>query len=494
MSWRESAAAVQWKIEPFIDGRYRPSMSAQSFETINPATETALCRAAVGDADDVNAAVRVARRRFEEGCWSELPPARRGQILLKLAELIVAHKAELALLDSLEMGKPITHALHDVEQFAARLLRTWAGFADKLLGESAPLIGGTLAFNIYEPRGVVGAIAPWNFPSVNAVYKFAPALAAGNTMVLKPSEGSPSSALKLAELALEAGVPPGVLNVVPGLGSTVGAALALHVGVDMLSFTGSTATGRKIMEACGRSNGKPLVLECGGKSPHVVFDDIESFDVVVAAVVQGIVRNQGQVCAARTRLLVHEDIKETLLQLIVSHAGRYQPGDPLEPETNFGPLASSAQRDRVKHYVEQGLRSGAQAVLKGVIQESGGCYVAPTIFDRVDSTMAIVREEIFGPVLCVQSFRTEDEAIALANDTEYGLGATIWTRDLGRGKRMAHAIRAGGITVLTGGTEGADSGCTLSYEPQKSSGFGAEIGLQGLRSYSVLKRISFGGA
>jgi acyl-CoA reductase-like NAD-dependent aldehyde dehydrogenase len=493
-SWKESAASLRWKIEPFIDGDYRPSKSTEEFETLNPATETALSRAAVGHPEDVDAAVRVARERFNEGCWSERPPAHRAQILLKLADLIVAHKAELALLDSLEMGKPITHALHDAEQLAPRLLRSWAGFADKLMGESAPLVGGTVAFNTYEPRGVIGAITPWNFPTVNAVFKLAPVLAAGNTMVLKPSEVSPSSALKLAELALEAGVPPGVLNVVPGLGSTVGTALALHAGVDMVSFTGSTATGRKIMECCGRSNGKPLVLECGGKSPHVVFDDLESFDAVVEAAVQGIVRNQGQVCAARTRLLVHEDLKDHLLKQIVSRASQYRPADPLEETTTFGPLATPAQRDRVKRFIDQGLQCGAHTVLKGSIQTSHGCYVSPTIFDRVDRTMAIVREEIFGPVLCVQSFRTEPEAIALANDTEYGLGATVWTRDLGRGQRLAHAIRAGHVSVRTGGAEGADSGCSLSHEPQKASGFGAEVGLHGLRSYSVLKRITVSGA
>jgi acyl-CoA reductase-like NAD-dependent aldehyde dehydrogenase len=494
MNWRKLAAAIDWNVRPFINGRYRASASKEMLDNINPASETTLCRFPVGSATDIDEAVSVARQRFDEGCWSEWPPARRAEILLKLADLIVQQKASLALLDTLEMGKPIQASLYDAEQFAAFLVRSWAGFADKLLGESAPLTSGALSFNTYEPRGVIGAITPWNFPTVNAVYKFGPALAAGNTVVLKPSELSPSSALKLAELALEAGVPEGVLNVVPGLGSTVGSALALHRDVNLISFTGSTATGRKIMELCGRSNGKPLLLECGGKSPQVVFDDAEDLDAVADATVKSVLWNQGQVCSAHTRLIVHEDVKNALLDKVIDRVSQYRPEDPLKETTTFGPLASPTQRDRVKAYIEQGLEAGAQAVLKGAIQEAGGCYVSPTIFDRVDERMSIAREEIFGPVLCVQGFRTEDAAIALANGTEYGLSATVWTRDIGRGRRLARAIRAGYIAVRTSGKEGPDTGCILTHEPQKASGFGAELGIGGLRSYSTLKSVSFGGA
>lgn len=491
---KEAAQAVRWNIRPFIGGRYRDSSAQEPYDNINPATETVLCRYPAGNAADVNAAVRTARERFEDGSWSGLPPARRGEILVKLAELIRKHASELALLDTLEMGKPIQAARYDAEHLAPSLLSSWAGFADKLLGETAPLCGGTVSFNVYEPRGVIGAIAPWNFPCLNAIYKLGPALAAGNTLVLKPSELSPSSALKVAELALEAGVPEGVLNIVPGLGPTVGEPLVAHPDIDMVSFTGSTATGRRVMELCARSKSKPLMLECGGKSPQVVFDDIEDPDAVAAAIVQSVLWNQGQVCGSHTRLLVHERIKRDLLERVVSRAKTYKPSDPLDERTNFGPLASPTQRSRVKSYIEQGLRDGAEAVLKGEIREEGGCYVSPTIFDRVQPNMSIVQQEIFGPVLCVQTFASEQEALAHTNGTEYGLAATVWTRDAGRGRRMAQAIKAGAVFVRTSGKEGPDPGCELSFEPRKASGFGSERGLAGLQSYSALKWINFSGA
>jgi acyl-CoA reductase-like NAD-dependent aldehyde dehydrogenase len=314
---------------------------------------------------------------------------------------------------------------------------------------------------------------------------------------LKPSELSSSSALKIAELALEAGVPQGVINVVPGVGETVGEALALHPGVDILSFTGSTTTGRRIMELSGQSTGKPVMLECGGKSPTVVFDDVGDLDIVAAGALQTVLWNTGQVCVAHSRLIAHEAIADALLEKIVFQAGACVPGDPLDDQTGFGPLASPAQRDRVKGYVEQGLADGAEAVLKGEVQETGGCYVHPTVFDRVDDSMSILKEEIFGPVLCVQRFSTEEEAIALANGTEYGLSSTVWTRDIGRGRRLAHAIRSGTVTVRTSGEESADALADISalgYEPQKASGFGSEHGLQGLQSYSTLKLVMLNGA
>lgn len=493
-SWRDLAAAVSWNVRPFIGGRYRASRSNECFENIDPATEKVLCEVAAGSGEDVDAAVKVARQRFEDGSWSELPPARRAEALLRLADLIVERRNGFALLDSLEMGKPIQAAVHDAEHFAPYFLRSAASFADKLFGATAPLNRHTIEFNSYEPRGVVGLITPWNFPLANVAIKLGPALAAGNTVVLKPSELAASSALKLAELALEAGIPEGVINVVPGLGNTVGAALASHWDVDLVSFTGSTSTGRRVMESAARSNGKPVLLECGGKCPQVVFDDVDDIDHVAEATTQGFLWNQGQVCSARTRLIAHSSVKDELVKKIVARAAERHPEHPLEESTTFGPLASPAQRDRVRAYVDRGISAGAKPVLLGKIRNAGGCYVSPTVFDDVQPEMTIARDEIFGPVLCVHTFQSEEEAITLANATEYGLAATVWTREVGRSKRLARAIKAGAVSLRTGRREGPSTGCELSHEPRKASGYGAETGLAGLQSYAALKAISFAGA
>ncbi len=494
MNWKQAAQEVTWAIKPFIDGAYRNSTSIDTFDNMNPATDQVLCQIAEGSAEDIDQAVEIARQRFEEGCWSGLTPSARKAILVRFADLIVEQKNSIALLDSLEIGKPISAALSDVSSFAAGIMRETAELTDKLYGSTAPMSASNLSFNVYEPRGVIGAIVPWNFPVVNAVIKIAPALAVGNSVVLKPSEISSSSALKLAELAIEAGIPAGVFNVVPGLGHTVGAALATHPDVDLLTFTGSTNTGRLLMTLAGQSNGKPLLLECGGKSPHVVFDDVENLDRIAEVAVQRMYWNQGQVCSALTRLIVHEDIKDKLLEKVITLTKELKPGDPLDEKTTFGSLASGAQRDRVKHYIELGIEEGAHPVLGGIyaVQAGPGCFVAPTIFDNVTTDMCIAQDEIFGPVLCVQSFATETEALEIANGTIYGLGATVWTMDFGRGKRMAKGVRAGRVAIRTYDEE-ESALFGMNCEPQKASGFGSESGLNGMRSYSTLKAISFSG-
>lgn len=494
MDWHDAATRARFEVQPFIDGRAQDSLGQEVFAHLNPATEAVLYETGTGDARDVDRAVVSARSAFDKGGWSRLAPGQRVEALVRLAELIAANRDRLALLDSLEMGKPVSAAQADVAQHSVHLLRSWAGYADKILGRSAPLATGVLSFSVYEPRGVVGAITPWNFPTLNAVYKLGPALAAGNSLVLKPSELAPSSALVLARLALEAGIPEGVFNVVPGLGRTVGQALAAHPGIDFMSFTGSTATGRAIMELCARSNAKPLMLECGGKSAQIVFADVEDLDAVADAVVQSFLWNQGQVCSAHTRLVVDNAIRPQLVGMLVKRAATVRPGDPLDAATDFGPLASQGQRARVAGFIGDGIAAGAQPVLHGEIRDSGGCFVSPTIFDNVTPDMSIAREEIFGPVLCVLGFDTEEEAITLANHTDYGLAATLWTSHLGRAKRMAARLRAGAIFIRTSGAEGADPGGDLGCEPRGTSGFGMERGLEGLKAYSTLKWVNINGA
>ena len=378
---------------------------------------------------------------------------------------------------------------------AAGFIRYYAEAIDKVdAGIVAPTGVGAMEIQLWRPRGVVGAITPWNFPLINACLKLGPALAAGNTVVLKPSELSPRSTLLLAKIASEAGIPNGVINVVPGNGST-GQALVAHPDVDLLTFTGSTRTGKAILQAIGGSSIKPVLLECGGKSPEIVFPDVAELGIeaIAAQIVRGAFWNQGQVCVARSRLLVHESIYREMLDALVAAASTLHPGDPLETSTMFGPLASYRQQSIVEDYIQSGVAAGATLLLDGRQPEGGeqGCYVGPTIFADVPATARVAREEIFGPVLCVMPFASEEEALDLANDTDYGLAATIWTRDIVRANRMASRVKAGKVRVVASLAPVEGAGFSHSAEPCGQSGYGVEGGTSGLRSYMRRQSIEF---
>src|SRR5580698_4016577 len=380
INWHERARSLNFRTQAFIDGRYVDAASGGTFDSINPATGKLLARVAAGDAEDINRAVASARAVFRKGSWSNLAPAKRKRLLFRFAELINKHTDELALLETLDMGKPISDSLKVDIPGAARCINWYAEAVDKIYDEVAPTGPAALATITREPLGVVGAIVPWNFPLLMAAWKIAPILAAGNSLVLKPSEKSPLTALKIAELAVEAGIPAGVLNVVPGFGQTAGKALALHMDVDCIAFTGSTATGKSIMQYAGQSNLKRLSLECGGKSPNIVMADYPDLRRAARAAAGAIFYNQGEMCSAGSRLLVQESIREQMLEEIASVAREMAPGDPLDPQTRLGALVDEPQTHRVLEYIESGRSDGARLAIGGrrVRQETGGCFVEPT--------------------------------------------------------------------------------------------------------------------
>ena len=482
---RSRAAEMSFRNQAFIAGQYADAASGTTFECGSPIHGRVLTDIASCDGEDVNRAVSAARQAFESGVWSGMAPARRKRVLLKLADLIFKNRDELALLETLDMGKPIRYAGSVDIPGAANCIAWNAEAIDKLYDEIAPTDPTALALITREPVGVVAAVVPWNFPLLIASWKIGPALAAGNSVILKPAEQSPLTAIRIAELAAEAGVPEGILNVVPGLGETAGQALGRHMDVDSVSFTGSTEVGKLFLKYAAESNMKQVSLECGGKSPHIVMADAQDLDAVAESAAFGIYFNQGEVCNAGSRLVVHESIKDELVEKVMSVSQRMQPGDPLDHKTMMGAMVDGAQTDRVRGYVETGKKEGAELKMGGrrAREDSGGFYIEPTLFDKVDNAMTIARDEIFGPVLATLTFKDEDDAVRIGNDTIYGLAAAVWTRDISTAHRMARRIRAGTVWVNT--YDAVDM--STPFGGYKQSGFGRDRSLHALKKYSQLK-------
>lgn len=489
-TWRTIADSVEPRTRLFIGGRAVDAASGATFETIAPADGAVLAHVARGGAEDVDRAVTAARAAFERGTWSRATPAERKRVLLAVADAIRSHADELAVLDAIDAGKLVSATSTIDVPGSAAILQWYAEAVDKLYGEVAPVAAPDLAIVTREPVGVVGAVVPWNYPLETAIWKIAPALAAGNSVVLKPAEQSPLSALRLAELAVEAGLPDGVLNVVTGFGDEAGEALGLHPDVDVIAFTGSTAVGKRFLEYSARSNMKAVWLECGGKSANVVFAEVADLGAVADSAAAGIFACSGQVCSANSRLLAHRSIVDELTELVAARAGALVVGDPLDPRTTMGPLVSAAQVERVMAHVETG-RTEGRLVVGGerLHVDGGGAYVAPTVFADVPPDARIARDEIFGPVLAVTPFETEEEAVALANATDYGLAASLFTDDVHRAHRVSRLLRAGTVTVNA--VDALD--VTTPFGGIRQSGFGRDLSLHALEGYTALKTTWFAG-
>lgn len=470
-------------VGPFLDGAPSRSQSNRTVDVLNPSNGQRLFAIPAGCEMDVARAVASARIKFEAGCWSSVPTSSKKKILTKFASLISAEAGTLDMLDSGEMGKPVGETYANARE-AAGVMRFCAESVDKIMGDVYNGDTHTCSFQRRVPRGVVAAVVPWNFPTYNAVLKVGPALAAGNSVVLKPSELSSRSAMRLGQLAIDAGLPPGVLNVIPGIGDIVGRALALHPDVDMMAFTGSTAVGKQMLQYSGQSNMKVVMAECGGKAPHIVFSDIEDLDAISTYIARLLTTNQGQLCAVGSRLLVEQTIEDELVERIAQSVGNVTIGDALDARTTFGPLASARQRDRVTRYIEMGQQEGATMVAGGrqALRESGGYFIEPTIFTKVSPTARIAQEEIFGPVLSVIAFDNEEDAIRIANGTIYGLIAYAWTTDLSRAMRLIHRIRSS-LFISAIPPKGEGPGNAFSSEPSRQSGVGVEGGVAGIESY-----------
>jgi len=492
MAIEQTAAGTAGEVETtalrmVIGGETVDAADGTTFEVVNPATGKVIATAPLGGKEDVDRAVKAAQDAFDapKG-WSSFAAGKRGRTLAKFADLIKKHSEELAQLESRNTGKPITSARGEIIG-ASLVFDYYAGAANKIFGQTIPVSKPGIDLTLREPIGVVGLIVPWNFPLLMAAWKVAPALAAGNTALLKPASYTPLTALRLGELALEAGIPAGVLNVVTGPGGTVGASIAAHPGIGKVAFTGETTTGQEIMRLAS-SNVKKISLELGGKSPNIVFADadIERF---AKESPYSVFDNCGQDCCARSRILVERPVHEQVVELFADATRNVKVGDPSDEATEVGPLVSTKQRDRVKDYIEIGLREGASVVVGGAAPDdpslADGAYLLPTVFDGVDNDMRIAREEIFGPVVSIIPFDTEEEALRLANATPYGLSGSIWSRDIGKAMRAARALQSGVISVNSNSSVHTEA----PFGGYKMSGIGRELGMAALDLYTETKNV-----
>jgi len=466
-----------------IDGKWVSASSGKTFDSIDPATGEVLARVAEGDKADIDLAVKAARRAFESGPWSKMTASQRGRVIWKLADLLEEHTEEFAELETLDNGKPLSVSRVADVPLAVDLFRYMAGWATKIEGSTIPIAGPFLAYTRREPIGVVGQIIPWNFPLLMAAWKLGPALTTGCTVVLKPAEQTPLSALRLGELALEAGLPPGVLNIVTGFGETAGAALAAHPDVDKIAFTGSTEVGRLIVQAAA-GNLKKVTLELGGKSPNIVFDDADMKQATAGAA-NAIFFNHGQCCCAGSRLFIEQQSFDKVVEGISESAKKIKVGPGMNADTNMGPLVSEEQFRRVTSYMEAGINEGAKAVVGGKKVGNRGYFVEPTVLVNTTPNMKVVREEIFGPVVTAMPFKSVDEIAAEANNTPYGLAAGIWTKDIGKAHALANKLKAGTVWINCYNVFDA----AMPFGGYKQSGWGREMGKEALELYTETKAV-----